>query len=194
MANSGPTRFVVVGGTGSGKSTLASALAARHGVEHIELDGLWWRPGWAHISAAELAEQVTALLDDHDDGWVVDGNYLDDVGPLTVWPRAEVVIWLDLPRAVAFRRAVLRTIRRAATRQPLWDGHVVQSWKVLSPASVIALWHGWPSYANGIDAAIASGHADALQVVRLRSDAEVRAWLTSAAAARSTGEDTGEMP
>ncbi len=151
-------------------------------MKHIELDSLWWRQGWTHVSAAELAENVAALLDHHDDGWIVDGNYLEDVGPLTVWPRAEVLIWLDLPRAVAFRRAVLRTFRRAATRQPLWDDHVVQSWKVLTPSSLLDLWRNWPTYAGGIDAALSSGRADALQVVRLRSDAEVRAWMAEVGA------------
>ena len=41
--------------------------------------------------------------------WVMDGNYTSHLDLRL--PRAEAVIWLDLPRYVYFRRAIFRTIR-----------------------------------------------------------------------------------
>ncbi|MFN3255600.1 MAG: hypothetical protein ACE37B_07885 [Ilumatobacter sp.] len=40
------------------------------------------------------------------DKWVVDGNYIDEIADLA-WPAADAVVWLDPPRHVAIRRAVL---------------------------------------------------------------------------------------
>jgi adenylate kinase family enzyme len=63
----------VIGPTGSGKTTFARALAEKLGVAHIELDALFWNPGWVESSADELRARVEPLL--AADGWVVDGNY-----------------------------------------------------------------------------------------------------------------------
>ncbi|HCU2021331.1 TPA: AAA family ATPase [Pseudomonas aeruginosa] len=41
-----PLRVVVVGTSGAGKSTFSAALAARLGCTHVELDRLYWGPGW----------------------------------------------------------------------------------------------------------------------------------------------------
>jgi hypothetical protein len=53
--------------------------------------------------------------------WVVDGNY--SVVRDLVWDRADAVVWLDLPRRLVMRRVILRTLRRAVTREALWNGN-----------------------------------------------------------------------
>ncbi|WP_436796679.1 AAA family ATPase, partial [Escherichia coli] len=40
---------VVVGTSGAGKSTFSAALAARLGCTHVELDRLYWGPGWQAV-------------------------------------------------------------------------------------------------------------------------------------------------
>ena len=83
--------IVVVGATGCGKSTLAERLARHLGLDFIELDGLFWKPGWVESSKAEFRARVDAAT--RAPGWVLAGNYgmCRDI----VWPRAEAVIWLD---------------------------------------------------------------------------------------------------
>jgi hypothetical protein len=41
-----------------------------------------------------------------------------------VWDRADTVVWPDVARSRAMRRVVARTIRRAITREKLWNGNV----------------------------------------------------------------------
>ena len=173
-----PLRIVVVGGTGSGKSTLAAGLAVRLGLAHVELDGLWWRAGWEHVDADALRARLVELLDD-ETGWVVDGNYLDVVGLCHVWPCADVLVWLDLPRRVGMRRAVSRTVVRCITREALWEARLVQSAVVLSPRSLWSLWRRWPLYGLAIETAVADGRATHMRVARLRSDREIEDWIAS---------------
>ena len=112
-------RVSVVGNSGSGKSTLATSLAVVLGVPHLELDGVFHQPGWVPLPEDEFRRAVAAAV--AGDGWVTDGNY-STVRPL-VWARADTVVWLDLPRRTVMRQVVWRTLRRAVTRQELWNGN-----------------------------------------------------------------------
>ena len=38
--------------------------------------------------------------------------------------RADLMVWLDLPRATVMRQVTARTLRRRLTRQELWNGNV----------------------------------------------------------------------
>jgi len=37
--------------------------------------------------------------------------------------KADSLVWLDMPRRTVMRRVVVRTIRRVATREELWNGN-----------------------------------------------------------------------
>ncbi len=112
-------RVSVVGNSGSGKSTLARELALVLGVPYVELDSLFHQPGWVPLAEDEFRRVVGAAA--AVDGWVMDGNY-SAVRPI-VWTRADTVVWLDLPRRTVMRQVVWRTVRRAVTRQELWNGN-----------------------------------------------------------------------
>jgi adenylate kinase family enzyme len=112
-------RVSVVGVSGSGKTTMARRLAEALHVRHVELDSIFHQPGWTELPDEEFRRRVGVEL--AADGWVVDGNYAA-VRPL-VWAAADTVVWMDRPRAVVMRRLVVRTVRRAVTRQELWNGN-----------------------------------------------------------------------
>ena len=136
-------RFVVVGTSGSGKSTFANALAERLGVPHVELDGLYHRPNWTHVTDAELIAQIDDALDR--DGWVVDGNY-SSVRRLT-WGKADAIVWLDYPKWFVMQRMVRRSLARGLTRRELWHGNTERLRNLVKrdPDENIVLW-AWKTH------------------------------------------------
>ncbi|AOK52790.1 toxin [Burkholderia stagnalis] len=112
-------RFVVVGTSGSGKSTFASALAAAADCPHIELDALYWGPGWTAVPPEQFERAVLAAT--AGDRWVADGNYsaVRDV----LWSRATHIVWLNFGRWTVFSRVLWRTLSRGLTRTELFHGN-----------------------------------------------------------------------
>jgi adenylate kinase family enzyme len=161
----------VIGDTGSGKTTVARALAEKLGVPHIELDALFWRPGWQESEADEFRERVVAALGD--EGWVVDGNYRTKLGSL-VLGQADVIIWLDLPFRTTFPRSLRRTLRRLRTRESLW-GTNVESWRAVFFSRESLLWWAVKSRVRKRRGRFADFDGDRL--VRLRSQREVERLL-----------------
>ena len=111
-------RLVVVGTTGAGKSTLAKRLSETLGLNFVELDALYWEPGWRAASVADFRARVVEAT--AGDDWVVAGNYrqVRDI----IWPLADTVVWLDYSLPLLFARLTRRTLRRAITREVLWNG------------------------------------------------------------------------
>ena len=168
----------MVGNSGSGKSTLAAALAVRLGVPYVELDSIFHQPGWTELPRDEFRKHVGAVA--AGDAWVIDGNYtaVRDI----VWARADTVVWVDLPRPVVMRRIVARSVRRAVRRQVLWNGNrePLSNFLSLNPERSIIMW-AWTQHAKYRDrygAAMADPTLAHLTFVRLRSPAEVRAFLS----------------
>lgn len=119
---------MVVGSSNSGKSTLARRLASSLDAPFVELDALYWRPGWVGAPDDEFAasvQQATA-----GDRWVVAGSYSRVTRPY-VWPRAECVIWFDLPLHVTMPRLLRRSWQRWRTRELLWGTNTEVFWKHL---------------------------------------------------------------
>jgi adenylate kinase family enzyme len=175
-----PRRVSVVGNAGSGKSTLARALAARLGVPHVELDGIYHQRGWTPLAEEELVRRVGEAA--ARDGWVIDGNY-SAVRPL-IWARADTVVWLDLPRRIVMRRIIWRTVRRVISRAELWNGNR-EPWQNLvrrdPHASLIAwAWHKHAVYQERYAAAARDPGWAHLRFIRVTSGREQRDLLDSA--------------
>jgi adenylate kinase family enzyme len=170
-------RVTVIGGSCTGKTTLSRGLASLLGVPHVELDALHHDAGWQEAPAEVLQARVDAALEAAPGGWVVDGNYHGKIGT-SVLERADTVVFLDLPRRVALRRVLWRTSSRIVSRKELWNGNRETLRNALSRDSIV-WWvitqHG--SYRTKWGPRIEP--LTHLQVVRLRSAAEVRAWLQS---------------
>ena len=161
----------MIGPTGSGKTTFARALAAKLGVPHIELDALFWQPGWVESSADELRAKVEPAL--AHDGWVVDGNYSGKLGTL-VLDRADEIVWLDLPLRTTWLRLLRRTVRRLRTRE-LICGANRESFRqaLLSRNSILV--YSLRTYRR--TRASRNEWTGGYRVVRLRSPREVEQYL-----------------
>jgi len=166
-----------MGGSCVGKTTVAGRLAARLGVPHVELDALHHDAGWQGAPADVFRERVLAALDAAPEGWVADGNYRSKLGPL-VLERADTLVFLDLPFALTFARALRRTIGRTITREELWNGNREQLRHLFT-----RYWIPWwvlrmhRHYSREIPSRAAE-HAH-LDVVHLRAPSEVDEFLRS---------------
>jgi adenylate kinase family enzyme len=174
-------RVSVVGNSGSGKSTLARKLAGVLGVPHLELDSIFHQAGWRPLPAQEFRRAVAARA--AADGWVIDGNY-SAVRP-AVWARADTVVWLDPPRRTVMRQVTLRTVRRAVTRQELWNGNrePLSNFFTWAPEeSIISwAWHRHATYRSRYSAAAADPANAHLTFVRLGGRGDVTRFLADPA-------------
>jgi adenylate kinase family enzyme len=174
-------RVSVVGNSGSGKSTVARELAGILGVPHLELDAVFHQPGWVPLPEDEFRRAVGAAA--ARDCWVMDGNY-SAVRPL-VWARADTIVWLDLPRRTVMRQVVWRTLRRAVSRQELWNGNREPlrnflTW--LPEESIISwAWHNHGKYQDRYAAAAADPANAHLTFIRLASRRDITRFLTESA-------------
>jgi hypothetical protein len=94
-----------------------------------------------------------------------------------VLERADTVVWLDLPRRIWLPRLVVRTLRRALTREELWNGNRESLWNAVAGDDSLFRFalanerprrHRYPR------------QLDRYRVARLRTSAEVEAFLRSA--------------
>ena len=111
---------IVTSASGSGGTTFGQELARRLGAPFHELDAFHFGPGWTEATPAELRARVEPVLAEA--SWVVDGGYWGKLGDL-VLERADLVVWLDLPRRIWLPRLLRRTIRRIIRRETLWSGN-----------------------------------------------------------------------
>ncbi|MBK1714744.1 P-loop NTPase family protein [Rubrivivax gelatinosus] len=129
-------RCLVLGTSGAGKTTFAAELARRRGIGHIELDSLYWLPGWKPRDPDDFRERVARAA--AGESWVADGNY--SVARGVLWPRATHVVWLNYGRHVVWSRILRRTVVRVAGRQPLWAGNRESLRKAFLSRQSILLW------------------------------------------------------
>ena len=107
-------RILVIGSSGTGKSTLARQLASRLGLPIIHLDKEYWLPGWVAPEPAAWQARVESLA--AREAWVMDGNYSGTFAIRV--PRADAIVWLDLPRHIYFPRAVWRIVQSYGRVRP----------------------------------------------------------------------------
>lgn len=168
------SRVLVAGASGSGKSTVARAVSARLGLPYTELDGLYHGPGW--VPRESFVEDVRALA--ASERWVTEWQY--DVARPILLERADLMVWLDLPRHLIMARVIRRTLRRRLRREVLWNGNVEPPlWTILREEEHIVrwAWTTWPRAAERV--AIAGEARPDLPVVRLSTRREVARWLSS---------------
>jgi adenylate kinase family enzyme len=175
------SRINVVGTTGSGKTTTAKLLAERFGLHRIEMDALSWQPNWEMTPREELRRLVDEAT--RGDRWVIDGNYSDVRSIL--WPKLDTIVWLDYRFPRVFTQLLARTVRRAVTREELWNGcreRVATSFFSKDSILIWCLKTYWRRRRSYPKLFVQPEYAH-IDVLRFRSPRAFRAWFETASPA-----------
>lgn len=167
-----PKRVVVAGTSGSGKTTLARRLGELLAVPHVEIDALFHGPGWTRRPSfeADVDRFSTAQR------WVTEWQY--GLVRDRLADRADLLVWLDLPRAVVIRQVVRRTVGRRLRREVLWNGNVEPPLRtILTDRDHVVRW-AWRTHRDQAPRVTAvRRRRPELVVVRLVSHDDVERWL-----------------
>lgn len=113
-------RILVLGSSGCGKSTLSRRLSELLDIPHVSMDReFFWLPGWKLRERAEIRDLLSEAV--KAESWIIDGNSARTLDLRL--PRAQLVIWLRLPRLVCIWQALRRWwMFRGQTRPEMADG------------------------------------------------------------------------
>lgn len=166
-------RVLIIGPCGAGKSTLATKLGERLGLPICHLDQLKWQPGWVECSSQDFERKLARVVDQ--DRWLIDGNY---GGSLALrLPRADTVVYLDYP----IRLCVLRLLRRIATWRGRTRPDMTEGCPERFDLGFLLYLLRWNAGPRPRTEQRLRGYEN--KVVRLKSPAELDAWLASLAPA-----------
>jgi adenylate kinase family enzyme len=137
----------------------------------MHLDLIHWKPGWAPAPPDEARRGLEAAI--AGERWILDGNFLPDDGADARFDRADTVIFLDLPRPICIWRVLRRCVRdRRRSRPDLPEG----CREGFDPDGLRWIW-GYPRNDRPRVLAILAGLDHRIDVLRLRSPAEVRRYV-----------------
>jgi len=175
-------RVVVIGASGSGKTTLGRWLGAEFSLPFTDLDDIFWRPGWRQAPIPEFRRDVDALT--RQPRWAIAGNY--GAARDLVWPRADTLVWLDLPLPQVLWRTTRRVLRQSISGESICNGNS-QQLKALVFGTDPLLGYTLRTYSqrrrDWRHFLAAPEHAH-LRVLRLDSPARVAAWQRQLLAGR----------
>jgi len=99
-------RVMVLGSAGSGKSTLSQNLGMIFNLPIIHLDMYFWKSNWVMTPDEEWDQIVNDFA--LQEQWIIDGNYSRTID-LRI-ERADLIIYLDMPRWLCLLRVLKRRI------------------------------------------------------------------------------------
>jgi adenylate kinase family enzyme len=95
--------------------------------------------------------------------------------------RAELLIWLDLPRRTVMRQVVRRTLRRRLRREVLWNGNIEPPLHtIFTDRDHIVRWAWSTHHKSTLRVAAVRERRPELTIVRLDSRAAVERWCEGA--------------
>jgi adenylate kinase family enzyme len=168
-------RIAVAGPPGAGKSTLARSLCERLGLPFVEFESFYHAAGWT--VRATWREDVLTFLERPE--WVIEWQGEEVREQMTA--RAQLLVWLDHPRALAVTRVVVRTIKRRFGRgSAIAGGNVEGPLRTFftDPNHIIKdSWRRHRVMQARVRRVLAEDHHTDLVIVRLRGQRQVDAWL-----------------
>lgn len=135
-------RIVIIGTSGSGKSVLGSKIAQALDIQCIDLDDLYWLPGWKERREEEFFQKIKRVISYQK--WILTGNY--SRASQYIWPQADMIIWLDLPLYLCLWRAFKRSVLQMLFRKKSCNGNYETITRFMGRHSIL-LWV-WKSHSR----------------------------------------------
>lgn len=110
-------KIIIVGTSGSGKSTLGKKLSKKLNIPHIQMDSILFLDNWVERPNDEFLKMVDEITDT--ESWILDGNF-GRTQSLS-WPKADTIIWIDLPFYLTFYQNLTRTLKRIIFNEKIWE-------------------------------------------------------------------------
>lgn len=138
----------------------------------MEIDGLFHGQDWTpRPSFQEDVHRFTA-----GPAWVTEWQYGSVRARLA--ERADLLVWLDLPKSVVMRQVVRRTLVRRLRRQHLWNGNVEPPLRTFfSDSEHIVRWAWATHHKTAVRVTGLLQQRPDLPVVCFRSHSEAYRWL-----------------
>ena len=162
---------MILGRGGAGKSELAVAISRRTGLPVVHLDHVFWRPGWKPAPPEESARDMVAAV--AGERWILDGNFLGGEGGERRFERADMVVFLDLPRRTCLWRVLRRLVRGHWRSRPDLPAGCSES---LDLAFLRWIWR-YPRHDRPSVLQLLAGLDAQVDVGRLRTCADVRRFM-----------------
>lgn len=161
-------RILVTGNAGSGKTTVARLVGERLGIEVAGLDRVVWGPHWQPTppeARDRLEDEIAARTE-----WVVDGV------SLRIQERADLVVFLEVSRRIAFWRCLKRNWRYLFRSRPGLPENCPE-WKIV-PRLVKIIWN-FPDRVRPRILALGQQCAERQQWLSIESEEQLRDFLDS---------------
>ena len=110
-----PRRIIITGTSCTGKTTLGRQLSDTLDLVQIDLDDLHFRPNWVMKDSVTFIADVDNAVQAQDE-WIVSGSYQSKLKE-SLYPKANIIIWLDLPLRTILGRYFKRTFRRVIHKE-----------------------------------------------------------------------------
>lgn len=109
-------KICIIGFSGAGKSTLADILGEKYSLPVLHLDATFWYGDWESRTREEQTQIVERFLNNHVDGWIIEGNYAKICSER--FSQCDIVYFLNYNRFFCFKQAIKRYKKYKGTVRP----------------------------------------------------------------------------